>query len=91
MEKLSLLFLLSTLLLACCHADVHPVRRNSILNKKTEDKETHRKLLALRGGSSGDLNWRYFVAGGICAACSHGIATPIGINFNHAAYCISMI
>ncbi|RYH20687.1 hypothetical protein EON65_22730 [archaeon] len=30
------------------------------------------------GGSLTDLDWRYFLAGGICAAWSHGITTPIG-------------
>ncbi len=36
------------------------------------------KLFLLRAGSSGDFDWRYFVAGGVCAACSHGITTPLG-------------
>lgn len=39
---------------------------------------TKEKLLLLRGGSSDDFDWRYFVAGGVCAACSHGITTPLG-------------
>ena len=25
------------------------------------------------------VDWRYFLAGGICAACSHGITTPIDV------------
>lgn len=40
------------------------------------------KLLNIRGGSSSELNsfdWRFFVAGGICAACSHGVTTPIDV------------
>jgi solute carrier family 25 phosphate transporter 3 len=44
----------------------------------------HSSLLGLRGGSSedgkiGSLDWRYFAAGGICAATSHGITTPIDV------------
>ena len=45
------------------------------------NKSTTKKLISIRGGSSEDLSsidWRYFLAGGICAACSHGITTPIG-------------
>jgi hypothetical protein len=37
--------------------------------------------LLLRGGNADGANsidWRYFLAGGICAAFSHGITTPIG-------------
>eukprot|EP01036_Dinobryon_divergens_P061155 gene61155-81527_t len=37
---------------------------------------------AIRGGSSdvaSAIDWRYFLAGGICAACSHGITTPIDV------------
>jgi hypothetical protein len=41
-----------------------------------------KKLIKIRGGRSGEelkkFDWRFFVAGGICAACSHGITTPIG-------------
>ena len=33
--------------------------------------------MSLRGGN--DIDWRYFVAGGICAATSHGITTPIDV------------
>ena len=36
--------------------------------------------LKLRGGASDNIDWRYFLAGGICAATSHGITTPIGYN-----------
>ena len=34
--------------------------------------------MKLRGGSV-DFDWRYFLAGGICAATSHGITTPIDV------------
>ena len=44
---------------------------------------TQKKLVLIRGGSSDEglksIDWRYFLAGGICAACSHGITTPIGM------------
>lgn len=36
-------------------------------------------LLKLRGGSGDGVDWRYFVAGGLCAATSHGITTPIDV------------
>lgn len=37
-------------------------------------------VLSLRGGSAVDeFDWRFFVAGGLCAAASHGFTTPIGI------------
>ena len=39
------------------------------------------KVLSVRGGGLDELaslDWRYFAAGGICAAFSHGITTPIG-------------
>lgn len=39
-------------------------------------------VLNLRAGGGDDsksVDWRYFVAGGICAACSHGITTPIDV------------
>ena len=42
---------------------------------------TQNSVLKVRGGSSelGNVDWRFFVAGGICAACSHGITTPIDV------------
>ena len=67
----SILFFITFLLAAFSSADckLNPVSATS-------------KLLDTRGGSIGrggdDLDWRYFVAGGVCAACSHGITTPIG-------------
>jgi hypothetical protein len=33
-------------------------------------------VISIRGGES--LDWRYFVAGGVCAAFSHGVTTPLG-------------
>ena len=37
----------------------------------------------LQGGSDekqlSSIDWRFFVAGGVCAACSHGITTPIDV------------
>ena len=36
----------------------------------------------MKGGSSEEktsIDWRFFAAGGICAACSHGITTPIDV------------
>jgi len=44
-----------------------------------------KKLALMRGGRTSaledlcSLDWRYFAAGGICAAFSHGITTPIDV------------
>lgn len=51
--------------------------------KKTASSQLQRgqsleRALALRGGGIESLDWRFFVAGSICAAFSHGITTPIG-------------
>jgi len=60
----------------------------ALLFVKTQAKvalpKAQSNLLALRGGSSEDgkassMDWRYFAAGGICAATSHGITTPIDV------------
>jgi hypothetical protein len=53
---------------------------NSRCNKS--DKGVINKALKIRGGGLEELaniDWRYFVAGGVCAATSHGITTPIGM------------
>jgi len=40
-----------------------------------------KKCLSLRGGANpiDELDYRYFLAGGICAALSHGITTPLDV------------
>jgi Mitochondrial carrier protein len=40
-----------------------------------------KKLLEIRGGASDviEIDWRFFLAGGLCAAASHGITTPIDV------------
>jgi hypothetical protein len=35
--------------------------------------------LDIRGGALDDVDWRFFLAGSICAATSHGITTPIDV------------
>ena len=40
---------------------------------------TAMSCLDIRGGSDDALDWRFFLAGGICAATSHGITTPIDV------------
>eukprot|EP01032_Pedospumella_encystans_P015584 gene15584-17812_t len=45
-------------------------------------KKPTSKVLSVRGGGLEELaslDWRYFAAGGICAAFSHGITTPIDV------------
>ena len=52
--------------------------------KGDDDKVSRKsKVLTVRGGSAPNdwmsiLDWRFFLAGGTCAAFSHGITTPIG-------------
>lgn len=46
----------------------------------TKKSKSVNKLLRIRGGDdSKGIDWRYFAAGSICAACSHGITTPIDV------------
>ena len=54
---------------------------------KDDDIKFSRKsqVLKVRGGSAPNdwmsiLDWRFFLAGGACAAFSHGITTPIGLS-----------
>lgn len=40
------------------------------------------KILCLRGGSTdaiSAIDWRFFVAGGLCASISHGVTTPLDV------------
>lgn len=56
----------------------------SPLAKDDDDKVSRKsQVLTVRGGSASNdwmsiLDWRFFLAGGTCAAFSHGITTPIG-------------
>jgi len=55
-------------------------RRGDESCRLTSSVSSSGQLLKIRGGSSGDgVDWRYFVAGGLCAATSHGITTPIDV------------
>jgi hypothetical protein len=60
------------------------IQRSSFRSKRSEQLSgdiTPTQLELLRGGSTnndGSIDWRYFLAGGICASFSHGITTPIG-------------
>jgi hypothetical protein len=59
------------------------VSYGSQLSSSVHHTSGNKKVLNIRGGSSEEISqidWRYFLAGGICAACSHGITTPIGSN-----------
>lgn len=52
-------------------------------NNKYKTSDSVRKILGIYGGSSSEeltkIDWRYFLAGGLCAATSHGITTPIDV------------
>ena len=43
-------------------------------SSKTVRADTAAGVAAMKG-----MDWRYFVAGGVCAATSHGITTPIDV------------
>ena len=71
------------LLLACLHlllltsCDAKLSTKNNPKNRCNADN-----LKLIRGGSD-SLDWRYFLAGGLCAATSHGITTPIGQSISY--------
>ena len=61
-------------------------------SKEGDDDKLSRKLqvLKVRGGSAPTdwasiMDWRFFLAGGACAAFSHGITTPIGPNLYNSS------
>jgi len=47
------------------------------------DKRRYARVLKLCGGSTGEglaaVDWRFFVAGGLCASISHGWTTPLDV------------
>lgn len=81
--KSSILYLLISALACFAHASNTPSLVSSSQTRSGRiSKSSSKKLISIRGGSSEELSsidWRYFLAGGICAACSHGITTPIGM------------
>lgn len=97
--KLAPLFSLLVCLWSCIPC---ALGRNLILKSvsHTAHEDPLQKLLASRGGNNNNfdellsnLDWRFFLAGGICAAFSHGITTPIGSNYSSKfivapVYCI---
>lgn len=71
--------LLVLLCLNAAWASLHS--RVQVFAQKKDDKFVDikvKKLLKLRGGSD-DIDWRFFLAGGLCAATSHGWTTPIDV------------
>ena len=51
-------------------------------NYASDQNHNIAKIKNIRGGNGDNslstLDWRYFLAGGLCAATSHGLTTPIG-------------
>ena len=87
MHVIALVLMLGCLLQAVAKATgpLQPTTATTLTRGNLTGKRTvARELCAIRGGSSSgssdisSLDWRFFAAGGICAAFSHGITTPIG-------------
>lgn len=85
MHVIAMVLMLGCLLQAVAKASGPPLPTTVVtLNRgNLAGKRTVRELCTIRGGSSSSsdissLDWRFFAAGGICAAFSHGITTPIG-------------
>ena len=70
--------------LACTSASKAIQASVSTCPSKNEKNGLHTRFLGIRGGSGSlpegmDIDWRFFLAGGLCAATSHGITTPIDV------------
>ena len=76
MHRVILSACLYLLLLTSCDAKLS-TKNNSKNRCSNADN-----LKLIRGGSD-SLDWRYFLAGGLCAATSHGITTPIGQSISY--------
>lgn len=74
--KLLLLLAAASTATASTPGGPHPLRRR---NQPHERSSLALKAIRMRGGSSGGADWRYFVAGSISAALSHGYTTPIDV------------
>eukprot|EP01038_Epipyxis_sp_PR26KG_P014288 gene14288-19168_t len=63
------------------NGDIRHDNINSRNMKISKFKHIGNSIIDIRGGSDGlsSMDWRYFLAGGICAATSHGITTPIDV------------
>jgi len=88
MHVIALVLMLGCLLQAVAKATgpLQPTTATTLTRGNLTGKRTvARELCAIRGGSSScssdisSLDWRFFAAGGICAAFSHGITTPIDV------------
>eukprot|EP00981_Chlorochromonas_danica_P004200 scaffold847_cov172-Ochromonas_danica.AAC.14 len=83
MKSLGAVLALFFIMLALARAEAHAF--TTVLPSSPLVKQEHKgtralpsnHLLLLRGGAN-DLDWRYFLAGSVCAASSHGLTTPIG-------------
>lgn len=82
MKCISILILVLLVVVCKVSAKIQLQPRSKPSSPFSKHDETLEKLMLMRGGSvgshDGDVDWRYFLAGGICAACSHGITTPLG-------------
>jgi len=76
--NLLLLAAASTATATSLHSGPLPLRRRT--NQPKDQSSLAIKAIRLRGGSStGGADWRFFVAGSISAALSHGYTTPIDV------------
>lgn len=65
---------------------VSTLQRHNLQVPVDEDPDATKPLsacLSIRGGSVGDsggaVDWRFFVAGALCASISHGVTTPLDV------------
>ena len=65
--------------------DASTLQRHNLQVPVDEDPDATKQpaCLVIRGGSVGDsggaVDWRFFVAGALCASISHGVTTPLDV------------
>ena len=78
LKLLLLLAAASTASASSLHGGPQPLRRRTN-QPKDQSSLAVKAIHRVRGGSTGGLDYRFFVAGSISAALSHGYTTPIDV------------
>ena len=78
LKLLLLLAAASTATATSLHGGPQPLRRRTN-QPKDQSSLAVKAIHRVRGGSTGGLDYRFFVAGSISAALSHGYTTPIDV------------